>query len=774
MVLLGIVPAIGMLVFGTLLWSAASATIAEQRREMASVEMNAWLLETSSRLASADVLAKAASSDLFGTGVDELAESTRAEVLNYLDASLVDLDRLLAASAAGENAGDGALRASEVTQAMTTAARIDLKVVRNVLASHDMGEPVSDEWNRRFEATTLSLRDWWLTSDGSIDSWSYEALVAERVTRAFGDYDISWSARRAYLVSAMTGEEVGQLPPSMSTARTAAFEVIQRELPIVLTESPWQSDPARQLAFAPLVTSDQQQASTWLVGAESVSSEVRRQSRNVVEKSLELRSSEIERQEARQRLVGIAAAVVTVFGLCLIVVAVAEVRGRRKVEEQHADVVDVLEDRTRRDPMTGLLNRWQLDGVITTHLEHFASDDAVGVPVLGYLDLDRFKALNDVWGHDVGDQLLTVVSRRLVALIDETTQVVRFGGDEFVIVTRLGSAKIADASEFGTRLVDLVSKPVSINGRSFAVGATAGVSIMGHDSTPESLLFEADAALILAKRNQRGTAAVYNRQVTRSTELVRELPAALEAGEISCHFQPLFDIKTCAFSHVEALARWTRPNGDMVSPGEFIPLVESFGLASELTAAVVSSVTTLQRHPSYPANARVWMNVSPIELEMSDFAKRLLDLCVRKGADPTRLGVEITETAAIGDPLLLGKHLDMLRDHGVLVAIDDFGAGYSPLGLLFDLPIDVVKLDRSLISFIDQQTPTAPIVRGVIDALNKAGMRVVAEGVERQEELSWLEAANADYVQGYLTGRPMSFDALITELDERSWPLSVS
>ena len=213
-------------------------------------------------------------------------------------------------------------------------------------------------------------------------------------------------------------------------------------------------------------------------------------------------------------------------------------------------------------------------------------------------------------------------------------------------------------------------------------------------------------------------------------------------------------METGELSHFEALARWQRSDGSFVSPAEFVPLLESFGLASGLTDATMEQIALLLALPGVPQNVDVFMNVSPRELEISTFATRILELVKTHRLDPSRIGIEITETAAIRDPLLLGAHLRTLREAGMKVAIDDFGSGYSPLGLLFDLPIDIVKIDRSMISNIDEDSARSAIVAGIISGLSEHGISIVAEGVEREEELDWLRSAGVDYVQGFLTGRP--------------------
>ena len=461
--------------------------------------------------------------------------------------------------------------------------------------------------------------------------------------------------------------------------------------------------------------------------------------------------SELVRLQLR-RAGGVAiAAVMAALSLLLVAITWSEIRHRRRVERAHADAIDELDTKARRDPMTGLWNRRQAEERLADAL---IRQDIDGHVMLAYLDLDRFKALNDVWGHAVGDQILGIVAARLGNANDQAFEVIRFGGDEFVAYANIPDATLERATELANRMIDRIAQPILISGKTYEISATVGVTVSVPESTPESLLLEADSSLILAKQTTRGSANGYDRSLNRSTQLVRELPAALESGDITAHFQPVFDVANGELSHFEALARWQRPDGTYVSPGEFVPLLESFGLASGLTEAIVDQIGTLLNLPTLPEHIDVFMNVSPRELEISTFATRILELIETRGIDPTRVGIEITETAAISDPLMLGAHLRTLREAGMQVAIDDFGSGYSPLGLLFDLPIDIVKIDRSMISNVDQDSARAAIVGGIIRGLREHGIAIVAEGVEREAELEWLRGADVDLVQGFLTGRP--------------------
>ncbi len=331
----------------------------------------------------------------------------------------------------------------------------------------------------------------------------------------------------------------------------------------------------------------------------------------------------------------------------------------------------------------------------------------------------------------------------------------RFGGDEFVLSAAMANRSLSWFEGLGKAIIEAVDSEMEINGRRHEVGVSVGITTSTPDSTLDTLLLEADSSLLLAKR-ERGTAVVYNRDISRTGELVHALPTAFANGEICAHIQPVIDIHAGAVLHVEALARWNLPSGEKVNPDMFIPLVESYGLAERLTTTVLGCVQKVINDPATPPAVRVWVNVSPRELDVANFAERFVSMLQQLDVPPIRIGLEITETAAVRDPERLAIELRRLREVGIGVAIDDFGSGYSTLGHLRFLPVDVVKLDRSLISHIDTDTANQHLVIGIVGLLGELGMDIVAEGVERFEEQEWLVEHGVDRVQGFLFDQPMA------------------
>lgn len=453
--------------------------------------------------------------------------------------------------------------------------------------------------------------------------------------------------------------------------------------------------------------------------------------------------------------------VMAFLGLALAGLTIAEVRQRRRVEIAHDEARKQLREEALHDPTTGVWNRRHLDATVPGLIEEAKQDDARTV-VLAYLDLDHFKAINDVWGHSTGDAVLRTVTERLGDFHHDGTkfELCRFGGDEFVLYAQVSPKKLPWLQRLGAKIISAVDSEMAIQGRRHEVGVSVGIATSNRDSTFDTLLLEADSSLILAKR-ERGTAVVYDRSISRTGELVHALPAALAADEVRAHIQPVVDARTGEIIHAEALARWHRDSGEIVSPTVFVPLVESYGLAEALTTTVLRSLRAFLADESTPPDLRVWVNVSPRELDVANFAERFVAILAQLKLSPDRIGLEITETAAVRDPLRLARELRRLREVGIKVAIDDFGNGYSPLGYLRALHVDTVKIDRSLISHIDTDRANQHIVTGVVGMVHELGMTIVAEGVEREEEMQWLLDHNIHFMQGWLFGAaesPVGFD----------------
>ena len=746
MLVLGLLPSFGLLFVGIMLWSSDGEALASLERNENLFEQQNRVLQLTASVSAADATMYAASLHPDNDRLRELAETERRHAQLNIDDAVANLGPIVAGIAELLEQDPEQLRALIGTSFVNA---------QQSLRAQEAGEPLSAGWLLSVSVLPSSLRAGWNATDaGAITD---ETEFQWDNYRALGDYTIAVSSER----SALVGTPAEQMEPAVASRNRAAvfedfanvaevFGYVGLERSSTFLDGTGE-DPAGAIAAGLADTSDTDVWANFLAESVELSNRSLIDSQASADQLTAQFESELVRLQLR-RAGGVAiAAVMAALSLLLVAITWSEIRHRRRVERAHADAIEELDTKARRDPMTGLWNRRQAEERLAAAL---IRQDVDGPVMLAYLDLDRFKALNDVWGHGVGDQILGIVSARLNNTNDQAFEVIRFGGDEFVAYANIPDATLERATELANRMIDRIAQPILISGKTYEISATVGVTVSVPESTPESLLLEADSSLILAKQTTRGSANGYDRSLNRSTQLVRELPAALESGDITAHFQPIFDVANGELSHFEALARWQRPDGTFVSPGEFVPLLESFGLASGLTEAIVDQIGTLLDLPALPEHVAVFMNVSPRELEISTFATRILELVEHHAIDPTRIGIEITETAAISDPLMLGAHLRTLREAGMQVAIDDFGSGYSPLGLLFDLPIDIVKIDRSMISNVDQDSARAAIVGGIIHGLREHGIAIVAEGVERDAELEWLRGANVDLVQGFLTGRP--------------------
>lgn len=475
---------------------------------------------------------------------------------------------------------------------------------------------------------------------------------------------------------------------------------------------------------------------------------------------LEEVASNMHRDLARRRLLLVigAAGLITV-GVGLFALTLAEVRERRRVEAAHRASLQEMADKAHRDPATGSRNRRWMDTELAARLDGLLPGQKL---LLVYLDLDRFKTINDVWGHHTGDEVLRVVALRLRNFKYDgyNLEVVRFGGDEFVCFTEVDDEDYDWLAKFGQQLVEDTTHPIVIDGRVHELGASAGVTLGDRGAQASDVLLEADSSLILAKRTSRGRAIVYDRKSSRTGELVRALPNALTNGEITCDLQPIYQVSNGKALHFEALARWHRSSGETVGPDVFVPLIESFGLGEALTRAVLTSVRDAVQAGKVSQEARIWVNVSPVELNASSFADQFLNVVNQLGLDPNSLGIEVTETAAVNDTGAVALELSELRSAGIETAIDDFGAGYTPLGFLRGLPIDVVKIDRALIADIDVDFGHQKIVEGIIGFVRSSNIDILAEGVETEAELEWLLGHGIEYVQGYLFARPQPWQKI--------------
>ncbi|UVK44579.1 EAL domain-containing protein [Mesorhizobium sp. AR07] len=422
-----------------------------------------------------------------------------------------------------------------------------------------------------------------------------------------------------------------------------------------------------------------------------------------------------------------------------------DVTERRRTEERMTHLA-------HHDTLTGLPNR----SMFRERLD-LALEDAVAAPLAIFsLDLDRFKAVNDTWGHPAGDWLLKSVAERLQrCLRNETDVVARFGGDEFVII-QSHFKSLAEVEKLAKRIVEVVAKPFRDKNRDMHVGVSLGIAIFPDDGgDADTLLKNADTALYRAKREGRNLYRFFEPgmdatvQARRALEI--DLETALPRQEFDLDFQPIMNIESGEIVGAEALMRWHSPARGTVAPDEFIPVAEEIGLIVPLGEWALR--TACAAAASWPPGLRIAVNVSAVQLKSGGFARGVISALAFSGVSASRLELEITETVLMDESETVLKTLRELRALGIRIALDDFGTGYSSLGYLRRFPVDKIKIDRSFIRDIGNRD-TAAIVRTIIGLGAELGITVTAEGVETEVQLDILRGNDCVEAQGFLIGVP--------------------
>jgi diguanylate cyclase (GGDEF)-like protein len=417
------------------------------------------------------------------------------------------------------------------------------------------------------------------------------------------------------------------------------------------------------------------------------------------------------------------------------------------------------------DSLTGLVNRGAFTSELCERLE--AAADTGGQVALYVVDLDRFKLLNDTLGHHAGDLFLAEVGERLRANAGPGELVARLGGDEFALIS-----SHPDPSRRAQQLLDLLTQPHSIYGRQVSPGASIGVAVFPGDAAEAGDLQRfADMALYRVKTRGGRRWSAFDAELRDENQRRRTLEADLRrgipAGEIEPWFQPVVDAKDGRIVGVEVLARWRHPEHGLLLPGAFVPMAEELGLIGRIDEAVFEAGCA-RAAPWVEAGLveQVSFNVSPRDLLDPAFSRKLIGRLAKTALPATNLTVEITETFLLQDLALSRRHIERLNAKGIRIALDDFGTGYSNLRALMHLPIQTVKLDRSLICDIAKDGRVAKLVASMLHAARALGVRIVAEGVEEEAQAIILRAAGCDRMQGYWFARPMPADQMDDALRE--------
>ncbi|WP_237480103.1 bifunctional diguanylate cyclase/phosphodiesterase [Lichenibacterium dinghuense] len=408
----------------------------------------------------------------------------------------------------------------------------------------------------------------------------------------------------------------------------------------------------------------------------------------------------------------------------------------------------------RHDALTDLPNRYDLQERIDLALDHAAREG--GQFAVIYIDLDRFKPVNDLYGHAVGDAVLVQVARRIAVDVDLGDTLARIGGDEFIVV-QAAAASADRSAALVARMLDSLRQPFTVEGKQIEIGASIGVALYPQDgSTADALLRAADAAMYRAKEGGGGAACFYkvtmNDRLQARLRLGQELAGAVGRGELVLHYQPIVNGITGEVETFEALIRWNHPVRGLVPPVDFIPLAEETGLIGEIGRWVIEAAC--REAAAWPHPWRVSVNVSPKQFRRTDVCEILAAAIRENGLLPARVVVEVTEGVLIDDAATAVATLQRLRDMGVRVALDDFGTGYSSLSYLQLFKFDKFKIDKSFVRRLGESEDALTLTRTIVNLGHNLGLLVTAEGVETRSQLAILRSLGCDQIQGYLVAKP--------------------
>lgn len=415
------------------------------------------------------------------------------------------------------------------------------------------------------------------------------------------------------------------------------------------------------------------------------------------------------------------------------------------------------------DEVTNLRNRRYLTEKLIPQIAHEKA-------TLIMLDLDGFKKVNDLYGHDTGNQLLIEIAKRLEAVVEDRGTAFRLGGDEFAVLLLEDAAEIDAASALGAKLVSSIGRPVTIGSTIASVGASLGLSTLeGDTDTIQTLLHRSDIAMYEAKRLGRNRYVWFDADMAaklNAKNLVEiEMRTGISENQFVPFFQPMLDLRSGTIKGYEVLARWHHPDRGLVMPDDFIPAAEASGQISALSQSVMAQA--LERAAHWPDDLTISVNLSPVQFKDPLLAKRILKLLQQTGFPAERLEVEITESTIVEDRSTAITIINSLKKAGVRIALDDFGTGYASLSQLNELPFDRIKIDKSFIAGIRDNHQNMAIVEAITALGKSLSLPVTAEGVEQQDIRDALIALGCSDAQGWLFGQAMSGDDVA-----RSFPVA--
>lgn len=413
------------------------------------------------------------------------------------------------------------------------------------------------------------------------------------------------------------------------------------------------------------------------------------------------------------------------------------------------------------DSATGLSNRLHFTKQVNDFVEKMSKKKKNNKLSIFFIDLDRFKIINDTVGHYAGDIILKEVANRIEELLSNNSFLARFSGDKFTILVT-EDVEVERIADLGQKILHVISKPIMYEAREFFLTGSIGVSLFPDDGMTTELLFKhADTAMNLAKKQGGNKMKFYstemNQQVLYQLELEGYLRRALGKREFHLCFQPLIDLSSGEIYGTEALIRWEHPKLGLVSPGEFIPLAEETGLIHEIGKWVLKKACQENKrwHDMGYDHLTISVNVSANQFQQLSFINEVKEVLVETGLPPQYLTLELTESVMLRNVTHSVCVMKELQKLGVKVSIDDFGTGYSSLGYLKDLPINNLKIDRTFINNLKVNTSDIAIVKAIITMGHGLAVKVVAEGVETDEQIALLKELQCHYAQGFYIDRPM-------------------
>ena len=466
-------------------------------------------------------------------------------------------------------------------------------------------------------------------------------------------------------------------------------------------------------------------------------------------------------------------------------------RERRKEAERHASQLaltlkkeEMANDALRKsesdlqhaalhDSLTNLPNRKQFGDRLRDLIDNYKDDPSATFHVL-FLDIRKFKNINDSLGHSLGDQVLIIAAKRFVRMVNSTDMVARIGGDEFAVILR-NLSTTGKAQKVARRMLASICQPFSLSGNRVTIGVNIGIAPCDTEyNTPEEVLRDADIAMHYAKETDSGVAVFTKELRVRFLERVRfenDLRSAIDRKELSMHYQPLVSLQDGGLLGFEALLRWNHSEFGNIPPNKFIPIAEESGLIMPITVWILNETTRQlaywQKIGRDHRDLIMSVNISGKHLSNDDLLDDVENALAGSGIAPSTLKLEITESAAMEYPEHTINMLNRLKQVGVQLSIDDFGTGYSSLSYLHRLPFDTLKIDRSFVYSVGESGENSEILQTIISLAKNLKKKVIAEGIETEAQLSLLQNLGCDYGQGYLLARPQNKKSIEQALYER-------